>query len=87
MRYLKITEYLIFCSTLSVFVIKIVRRLLFSDISYGKGLFVTLIANRSNCFVGVQISILNITDRATGIQIGLWNRIGARASPFVNIGY
>jgi hypothetical protein len=87
MRYLKITECLIFCSTLSVFIIKIVQQLLVSDIFYGKGLFVTLITNRSNCFVGVQISILNITDRATGIQIGLWNRIGARASPFINIGY
>ncbi len=50
-----------------------------------KGLLVAGIANITNRGHGIQIGLINNCKTGNILQIGLWNRIGKRALPFLNL--
>jgi alkyl hydroperoxide reductase subunit AhpF len=51
-----------------------------------KGIVIGGISNVAVDGVGLQIGLFNNCKRLKGLQIGLWNRSGKRALPFINWG-
>ena len=56
------------------------------NISYGfKGLMIAGLSNKTNKGKGVQIGLINNCQSGQVLQIGLFNRIGKRVLPFINL--
>jgi hypothetical protein len=51
------------------------------------GIQIAAISNHTNRINGLQISLFNYASEMTGLQIGLWNKIGDRGLPFVNLSF
>jgi hypothetical protein len=51
------------------------------------GVAISGIHNKSKKGNGLQIGLVNQAENFKGIQIGLWNKIGKRGLPFINIGF
>ncbi len=52
-----------------------------------KGVMISGISNDITTGSGVQLALINKADDLKGVQIGLWNKIGKRGLPFINIGF
>jgi hypothetical protein len=51
------------------------------------GVMLTILYNNTIDGKGIQIGLINNAKRMTGIQIGLWNKIGKRGLPFINMSF
>lgn len=60
---------------------------LISDNVHFNGVTISALHNRTNNGRGAQIALINNATRLRGVQIGLWNRIGKRSLPLINMSF
>ena len=60
---------------------------LIGEFSSFNGVMVSGILNNTHSGKGLQIALVNRTQAMTGIQIGLWNQIGKRKIPLINMSF
>lgn len=51
------------------------------------GVMISGILNKTNRGKGLQIGLINSAAKLNGIQIGLWNRIGEKGFPLINMNF
>jgi len=61
--------------------------LVYSDYEYLNGVIVSGIFNKTKKGNGLQIGLVNIAKEMRGVQIGLWNKIGKRGLPIINMSF
>lgn len=60
---------------------------MWAEHKYFNGLAVSGILNLAEKANGVQIALFNHAHEMRGVQLGLWNRIGRRATPLINANF
>ena len=56
-----------------------------SHYTHFNGVMISGIHNRTNRGRGAQIGLINTATKLNGVQVGLWNRIGNRGFPLINM--